>query len=395
MKIKREMKMKNQISIIILAVFLLFSCGKKEEIKVEKPNAKTEVKEQDTVELTNAELQFTKLDYVQLEERVLSDVINCTGILDVPPQNLISISLAIGGNLKRTSLLPGIKVSKGQILAEFEHQDYIQLQQDYLEAKANLDYIEQDFKRQEILSKDNVSSEKNRQKVKSEFQISLAKTNALKQKLSLINISIKNLEAGNISSIIKVTSPISGYVSKVNTNIGKYSSSNDVVFELINTEHIHAELSIFEKDLARVQENQKIRFNLANETQERIATVHLIGRSLNADKTISIHGHLAKEDNKLTPGTFIKARIEVGNKSVLSLPDDAIASFNDKFYVFTYISENTQSNEQNFKVNEVRLGIKQNGYTEVILSNNFDKSAKIVKSGINQLTNKLFNKSEE
>lgn len=211
----------------------------------------------------------------------------------------------------------------------------------------------------------------------------------------MINISIKNLEAGNISSIIKVTSPISGYVSKVNTNIGKYSSSNDVVFELINTEHIHAELSIFEKDLARVQENQKIRFNLANETQERIATVHLIGRSLNADKTISIHGHLAKEDNKLTPGTFIKARIEVGNKSVLSLPDDAIASFNDKFYVFTFISENTQSNEQNFKVNEVRLGIKQNGYTEVILSNNFDKSAKIVKSGINQLTNKLFNKSEE
>ena len=387
--------MKNQILMLIAAILIISACAKKEEIKPEtqKTNRKESINE--TVKLTSDELKYTKLEFVQLEERVLSDIINCTGVLDVPPQNLVSVSLAIGGNLKRTSLLPGMKVSKGQVLAEFEHQDYIQLQQDYLEAKANLDYLEQDLKRQENLAKDNVSSEKNRQKIKSEYQMSLAKTSALKQKLSLINISIKNLEAGNISSTIKVTSPISGFVSKVNTNIGKYSTANDVVFELVNTEHVHAELAVFEKDINRVQENQKIRFNLSNETQERIASVHLIGRALNADKTISIHGHLAKEDSKLTPGTFIKARIEVGSKNVLSLPDNAIVSFNDKNYIFTYVGEDAKSKEQTFKANEVQIGLKESGYSEVIINGNFDKSSKIVQSGINQLMNKLFNKADD
>lgn len=387
--------MKNQILMLIAAILIISACAKKEEIKPEtqKTNRKESINE--TVKLTSDELKYTKLEFVQLEERVLSDIINCTGVLDVPPQNLVSVSLAIGGNLKRTTLLPGMKVTKGQVLAEFEHQDYIQLQQDYLEAKANLDYIEQDLKRQENLAKDNVSSEKNRQKIKSEYQMSLAKTSALKQKLSLINISIKNLEAGNISSTIKVTSPISGFVSKVNTNIGKYSTANDVVFELVNTEHVHAELAIFEKDINRVQENQKIRFNLSNETQERIASVHLIGRSLNSDKTISIHGHLAKEDSKLTPGTFIKARIEVGSKKVLSLPDNAIVSFNDKNYIFTYVGEDVNSKEQTFKANEVQIGLKESGYSEVIINGNFDKSSKIVQSGVNQLMNKLFNKADD
>lgn len=387
--------MKNQILMLIAAILIISACAKKEENKVEKPSVNSVAKVQDTIKLSADEMKYTKVEFVQLEERVLSDIINCTGVLDVPPQNLVSVSLAIGGNLKRTSLLPGMKVNKGQVLAEFEHQDYIQLQQDYLEAKANLDYLEQDLKRQENLAKDNVSSEKNRQKIKSEYQMSFAKTSALKQKLSLINISIKNLEDGNISSLIKVLSPISGYVSKVNTNIGKYSSANDVVFELVNTEHVHAELAIFEKDIKRVHENQKIRFNLSNETQERIASVHLIGRSLNSDKTISIHGHLAKEDSKLTPGTFIKARIEVGSKNVLSLPDNAIVSFNDKNYIFTYVGEDANSKEQAFKAIEVQIGLKESGYSEVIINGNFDKSSKIVQSGINQLMNKLFNKADE
>lgn len=387
--------MKNQILMLIAAILIISACAKKEEVKPETQKTNRKESINDTVKLTSDEMKYTKVEFVQLEERVLADVINCTGLLDVPPQNLVSVSLPIGGNLKRTSLLQGMKVSKGQVLAEFEHQDYIQLQQDYLEAKANLDYLEQDLKRQENLAKDNVSSEKNRQKIKSEYQMALAKTNALRQKLALINISIKNLEASNISSIVKVISPISGFVSKVNSNIGKYSSANDVVFELVNTEHIHAELSIFEKDISKVQENQKIRFKLSNETNERIASVHLIGRSLNSDKTISIHGHLEKEDNKLTPGTFINAIIEVGNRKVLCLPDNSIASFNDKNYIFTFVGEDTKTKENIFKANEVKIGLKENGFTEIIFINNFDKSSKIVQSGINQLTSKLFNKADE
>jgi cobalt-zinc-cadmium efflux system membrane fusion protein len=59
------------------------------------------------------------------------------GKIDVPPQNMVSISVPLGGYLKSTKLLEGMHISKGEVIAIMEDQQYIQLQQDYLTAKAH------------------------------------------------------------------------------------------------------------------------------------------------------------------------------------------------------------------------------------------------------------------
>ena len=56
-----------------------------------------------TVELNAAQYKSADIKTGKAELRNLSNVIACNGVLDVPPQNLISISLPIGGNLKSTS----------------------------------------------------------------------------------------------------------------------------------------------------------------------------------------------------------------------------------------------------------------------------------------------------
>src|SRR5882672_6771207 len=69
----------------------------------------------------------------KVQERPISGTIKANGMLDVPPQNLVTISAPLGGFVKNTELLQGMRVQKGQVLVTLENPDYIQMQQDYLE----------------------------------------------------------------------------------------------------------------------------------------------------------------------------------------------------------------------------------------------------------------------
>src|SRR5882672_7710001 len=90
----------------------------------------------------------------------LHTVIKASGMVDVPPQNLITVSCPLGGYLKNTNLLPGMPVAKGQVIALMEDQSYVQLQQDYLTAKAKMQYLVTDLQRQKELSDAEASSKK-------------------------------------------------------------------------------------------------------------------------------------------------------------------------------------------------------------------------------------------
>jgi cobalt-zinc-cadmium efflux system membrane fusion protein len=388
------MKKYIKISAIVVVFFgastFLESCATEANTEIHKDSEKKEVVELNTAQFKNANIVMGKA-----EMRNLSNVIACNGVLDVPPQNLVSISLPIGGNLKSTDLLQGMKVNKGEVIAVFEHPDYVQLQQEYIQAKSTLDFSETEYKRQADLSKEQVTSQKSFQKTKAEYLSQKALVLALEKKLEQLGISAAQMEKGNITNTIAITSPISGYVTKVNVNIGKYLNPNDVAFEIVNTEHLHVELTVYEKDITKIKVGQIIHFSLPNESDvERGAKVHLIGREISADRTVRIHGHLDKEDVELLPGMYIKAHIEVGNNKVLALPQKAIVQNDGKNYVF--IKQNSdQKDGFSFRMVEVGIGVSENGFTEIILPKSMDVNSEIVVNGAYELLSKLFNGEEE
>uniref|UniRef100_UPI001C2EFBAC efflux RND transporter periplasmic adaptor subunit n=1 Tax=Mucilaginibacter humi TaxID=2732510 RepID=UPI001C2EFBAC len=65
---------------------------------------------------------------------------------------------------------------------------------------------------------------------------------SLAEKLQLIGIHTRNISASKISRSVNIYSPITGFVSKVNVNIGKYVSPTEVLFELVNPTDIHRHL---------------------------------------------------------------------------------------------------------------------------------------------------------
>jgi cobalt-zinc-cadmium efflux system membrane fusion protein len=325
----------------------------------------------------------------------LSGTIKVNGMLDLPPQSLVSISTPFEGIVKSTEMLQGMKVRKGQAVVVLQHPDFVQIQQDYLDHKSSLEYLKLEYERQQELAKENVNAKKTVQKAKSEYQSMQARVQGLKVKLNLMNVNISNLEKGNISSTLTLYSPINGYVTKVNTNIGATALPSDVLFEIADTEHLHAELTVFEKDVPKLKIGQKVRFTLANETKERLATVYLIGREISKERTVNIHCHLDQEDKQLLPGMYLKALVESGSEKVAALPEKAIVEFEGSKYIF--IEGKKKDKElKYFEMIEIAAGVTELGFTQISAINNMDLSKeKIVLNGAYDLLSKMKNSEEE
>ncbi len=385
---------KKALSILSLAMILTACGNKKEEVKMDATDEHS--KESSSVLFTDAQYKTAGIQLGNITNRVLSGTIRVNGKLDVPPQQLTSVSVPMGGFLKSTELLQGSRVKKGQIIAVLESQDYIELQQNYLDAKSQLEYAEADYQRQQQLANENANAQKTLQQAKAHYFSLKAKVGALGQKLKLLNIPTQTIEQKGIQSTITLYAPISGYVTEVNVNIGKYVNPADVMFEIVDTEHLHAELTVYEKDVPKLKIGQRVRFTLANEIKERTAKVYLIGRKISKERTVQIHCHIDQVDKEMLPGMFLTAFVESGGQSLPSLPDEAIVSFEGKKYIFATdkYQNKQQSNEHHFELITVQTGVSEQGYTEVTLPSAIDQSAHVVVKGAYSLLSKMKNSEE-
>ena len=149
----------------------------------------TESKFENAVALTDAQYKNAGIETGKIENRNISSVLKLNGKIDVPPQNMVSVSVPLGGYLKSTKLLPGIHVNKGEILAVMEDPQYIQLQQDYLTAKAQFSFHESEYKRQKDLNESKAASDKVFEQAKATYQTQQILIKSLEQKLRLIGLN--------------------------------------------------------------------------------------------------------------------------------------------------------------------------------------------------------------
>ncbi|PWG80295.1 efflux RND transporter periplasmic adaptor subunit [Pararcticibacter amylolyticus] len=331
---KKKINERLTLAAVLILVLFLQACGNRNTADSGETAAEENHTENENVaEITKAQYQSIGIVLGSAEMKAISGQLKVTGYIDVPPQGLISITTQMGGIVKSTPLLQGSSVRKGQVIAVLENQDYVQLQQDYLESKSQLSLTEAEYQRQQTLASQNVNSQKTLQQAKSQYQIAQARESALRQRLKLINIQASSLTASGIRSWINIYSPATGYVTKVNVNAGKFVNPNDVMFEIVDGSDLHVELNVFEKDAELVKPGQRVRFTLAGETTERYARIQLAGREIRPDKTITVHA-IADGGNSFIPNTYLKAFIETGEIRALTLPQSAVTDFQGKKYIF-------------------------------------------------------------
>jgi cobalt-zinc-cadmium efflux system membrane fusion protein len=376
---------------ILLSMFILATAcngGREKGDTAEE----AEILPDDIVEMRFDQIKMAEIDTGSVELRSLSGTLKASGQITVAPQGFATVCTPLGGFIKSTSLMPGDAVRKGQVLAIVENQEFVDIQENYLEARSRLEYAEGEYNRHSELYKEDVYSEKNLQQVTADYKGLRANVTALQQKLALIGIDPGSLNEDNISRSIGLISPINGFVKTVNVNIGKAVSATDILFEIINNEHLFLELTLFEKDAAKVTSGQDIDFFINNESEVHKALITHTGRSVDANKICRVYAEVTKGCNNILPGMYVNAVIETPGNKVTALPSDAIVTFDDKNYIFIFDRNKEEKGFAftEYRIVEVRKGLTANGYTEVILPESFNgkTSGIVIKGAYNLLSAK-------
>ncbi len=348
---------------------------------------------EEAVILTPDQMKLNGIVTGEAGQRNLSNGIVANGVTDVPPQNMFMITSPYGGMVKRMDMLQGSKVNKGQMLVVIENQEFIQLQQDYLENRAQLQYLKLEFERQRTLQEQDVNARKVFEKARAEYQAMDAKVAAIAARLKMIGIKPAAVSPATLSSTITLTSPINGYVTDVSVAVGNFVNATQPLLKVVDPEHLHAEITVYEKDLAGIKIGQAIRVKLNSDTAERMAHVHLVGREVSADKTVRIHGHFDKEDVTLVPGMYLKAVIETDAATHNAVPDEAVVSYDGKHFVFVE-EETDKDGRKHFIMQQVVTGKSAHGYTEVQHADSLLGKTIAIKGAFNLLAALKNSKSE-
>ena len=348
--------MKSIYSILIILTLNIACQSKKEEalpVKSLKDNV---------VELTKKQLDNSKIKVGSLTQSPLSTTIKVNGKITLAPNAIASVSMPLGGYIKNIKVMPGMVIKKGQILAVIEDQSYVQIQHDYLTTKQQLAFASKDYARQKELNASQAVSEKNFQLSESEYTKQRITLKSLEEKLKLIQINPGTLTANSISKSVNIYAPISGMITKVDVNIGKYVSATDMLFQIMDNQSMYAKLNVFEKDAANLSIGQKIKVFTNSQPDVFYETkIEFVNKSYSDESAIEVYAKIFNTTKKLIPGNYINALIQIDNNNAFILNNDAIVDYEGKKFVFIQ-----NENKNTFSMQEVQLGTITDKVSEII-----------------------------
>lgn len=305
-----------------------------------------------------------------LPQRLMSATIHANGQLRVPPQHEASVTAILGANITSIKVIEGDKVKNGQVLAYVAHPNLAKLQTDYINSYNQLQFLRQDYERQKKLYDEKVGSGQVYQQALADYQSKKGEVKGYEAQLKQLKLNINKIQEGNIYENIPIVSPIDGYIEKVLVQVGQYADPQTKMFLIVNTDHIHADLMVFEKDVHKVKKGQTVTFVMQSAPDKSLtAEIFAVGKKFEQNpKAVHVHAEIKKTDDNLIPGMYINGKIHAENNRIPAVPEEAIIEEDGKPYLFIAEKHNEDGEtEWAFRPLEIRTGITSEGWVEVKL----------------------------
>ncbi|MDZ7846503.1 MAG: efflux RND transporter periplasmic adaptor subunit [Owenweeksia sp.] len=364
----------NNIIIVLCATFLVAACnsespdshdhGEEKQGHEEEHGHTQHEGEGESVHLSQAQFKALDMQVGPVPRKILTAEVEANGELEVPPKNEATVTAILGGNISSIEVIEGEDVQKGQVLAYLAHPNIIELQRSYLESFNREAFLEQEYNRQQKLYEEEVGSGKAFQQTTADYRSAQATVKSYEAQLRQLGINPEKIQKGDFYNRIPVVSPIKGSITKVEVKTGQYVQPQDDLFEIVNIDHIHADLMVFEKDVYKVNEGQRVRFTVETMPgKELYAEIYSVGKKFEQDpKAVHVHAEIENKSGKLIPGMYVRGAILTDSTTTLALPESAITREGDDYLAFTAAKE---GEEWMFAPVRVTTGTKSNGWVAV------------------------------
>ncbi len=376
---------------ISLILFLFIACtggSPHQQTKVadhiKEPN-KTQPDDKNThIILTRDQLKNIDLQLGKLSKINISEHIEATGALGLPPDAYASVSTKIDGFISGTQrYVEGSRIKKNAFIAKIINPILIEKQEQLLSSHTQLNYLRKEYQRQKSLLEANAGVSKQVEKIYAEMEMYRAKKIATENYLTYLGIDIQKVLEGKFTKEIAIVSPMSGYITSINMHNGMYVKPEQQLLEIINDDHLHLELNVYEKDISLVRIGQKITYTvpaLKNKIFE--GEIHVLGKEIDpVKKTVRVHGHLKKDRPNFIKDLFVQAKIWLQDQIVTAVPQEALMREGDAYYIYRYIKNATDDESIIFEKIQVRTGAKSDGYIAIQSERELQHDAQFVFRG--------------
>lgn len=238
--------------------------------------------------------------------------VSFNGTLVLPPRRFATVALTMGGIVKNTSLLPGMYVKKGEVLAILENPEFILLQQEYLDSYAQSEYLQAEFIRQQTLAEEEVASQKKMQQARAGYRSMKSRLEASSARLKLLGITPDDLLQSGIRPYLEVKAPLGGYVGNLQINLGKHLAAGEPLCSIIDKGEMGLLLTAYEKDLSDIAVGNPVEFrvNGLGDTVFRARLVSIGQQVDEVSRSLEVYARVEQADPLFRPGMYVTAHIK-------------------------------------------------------------------------------------
>lgn len=233
------------------------------------------------------------------------------GVIVMPPQNHVTVTLSMGGSVQNIRILPGEYVRKGEIILTLANPAFIELQQSYLDAAAQTEYLAKEYDRQQKLVSGESASLKRMQQSKADYLSMKSRMEAAAAQLTLLGTDTATLNQKGIRTYLEVRAPRNGYVTNMDINAGKYYAAGEPVCDVIDKSTPMLQLTAYEKDLDKLLPGSCFTFKV-NGMPDSTFSAELISVDQmvdNMNRSIKVYARITQACPNFRPGMYVSAQI--------------------------------------------------------------------------------------
>lgn len=170
---------------------------------------------------------------------------------------------------------------------------------------------------------------------------------------------LATIESNESLNLYSVKAPISGVITQRNANPGE-QTDDQPLFTITDTSTVWVNLSLFPGDFNRVKVGAPVSFELTNNTPLAEGKIDFINVIAEANQSVTARMVVDNKEGRFLPGSYVKAKIKVGNHAVpLAVKRSGLQAFRDFTVVYAQVGEE-------YEVRMLELGRQDSEWVEVL-----------------------------
>lgn len=246
------------------------------------------------------------------------------------------VSAPQSGLLDQMHVAAGQTVKKGQVIAHLISPDLLGLQRDYLQALTQNKLAAKALARDTELLKEGVIAQRRYLETESTHDEASANLAQSRQVLRLAGVSddaiAKLSPSTGMASGLSLVAPISGQVLEQMVTTGQRVDMAMPLYRIAKLAPLWLEIHAPLEGLPFVKEGMQVQVPKLQASGHLIAVIRSVNK---ADQTLHLRAEITKGAEKLSPGQFVEAEINLGDQSkYFSVPKSALARQGNRALVF-------------------------------------------------------------